>query len=176
MENILDVIYSRRSIRVFKHEDVPQAVLADLLKAAMAAPSASNSRPYEFVVIEDKTTLKTLQAKMPHGKYNAAAIICVLGNTAIAANESAYHYWVQDCTAATENILIAAAGLGLGTVWVGVYPKEIEMDIVRSVLGIPADVFPLNLIYLGYPNEDKAARTQYEEKRVHWNKYRDTLA
>ena len=175
MENILDVIFSRRSIRVFKHEDVPQSVLVDLLKAGMAAPSGSNSRPYEFVAVTDKAVLKSLQSQIPHGKYNAAAVICVLGNTAIAANESGYRYWVQDCAAATENILIAAAGLGLGTVWIGVYPKDVEMNIVRTALNIPEDVFPLNLIYIGYPNEDKPARTQYDETRVHWQTYRDTL-
>jgi nitroreductase len=78
---------------------------------------------------------------------------------------------VQDCSAAVENILIAAAGLGLGTVWIGSYPKEDAMAIEREILGIPDSIFPLALIYVGYPDEERPARTQYEQSRVHWQKY-----
>lgn len=171
MSNILDTIYTRRSIRVFDRRQVNKNILIDLLKAAMAAPSASNSRPWEFIVVTEKEILAELQSKIQYGKYNAPAAIVVCANLAIARNESAFRFWVQDCSAATENILIAAAGIGLGTVWTGAYPKEDVMETLRQILGIPQDIYPLNMIYVGYPAEEKEARTQYEETRVHWEKY-----
>jgi nitroreductase len=171
MSDILDMIYTRRSIRVFERQKVDKNILTDLLKAAMAAPSASNSRPWEFIVVTDQEKLRELQSKIKYGKYNAPAAVVVCANLSIAQNESAFRFWVQDCSAATENLLIAAAGMGLGTVWTGAYPKEDVMETLRKILGIPAEIFPLNLIYVGYPAEEKEPRTQYEENRVHWEKY-----
>jgi nitroreductase len=171
MKNILDTIFSRRSIRIYDRKKLDKETITDLLKAAMAAPSASNSRPWEFVVVTDDTKIKFLRSKLKYGNYNAPAIIIICGNTAIAQNESAYKFWVQDCSAATENLLVAAAGLGLGTCWVASYPKEDVMSLLRETLDIPEDVYPLNLIFVGYPAEEKAPRTQYDETRVHWESY-----
>ncbi|MDO9546349.1 MAG: nitroreductase family protein [Pelolinea sp.] len=171
MENVLDLIFKRRSVRIFTKQKVEKETLIQLLQAAMAAPSASNSRPWEFVVITDKDTLSKLRSKLQYGKYNAAAAIVVCANLGIAANQSAYRFWVQDCSAATENILIAAAGMDLGTVWIGSYPKDNVMDILRETLAIPEDVFPLSLVFIGYPAEEVLPRTQYSEERVHWEQY-----
>lgn len=171
MENILDIIFKRRSIRVYERRKLEKETINDLLKAAMAAPSGSNSRPWEFLVVTDEEKINFLRSKIKYGNYNAPAIIIVCSNLAIAQNESAIRYWVQDCSAATENLLIAAAGMGLGTCWVASYPKEDVMNLLRETLGIPEDVFPLNLIYVGYPAEEKAPRTQYDEVRVHWENY-----
>ena len=171
MSKILDTIYLRRSIRVFQRRKIDREILIDLLKAGMAAPSASNSRPWEFILITDEGVLEKLQSNLAYGKYNAPAAAIVCANLAIAKNDSAYRFWVQDCSAASENILIAAAGMGLGTVWIGAYPKEDVMQTLRDILEIPKDVYPLNIIYIGYAAEDKDARTQYEEERVHWNRY-----
>ncbi len=171
MEKILDVIFKRRSIRVFERSALEKETLVNLLQAAMAAPSASNSRPWEFVLVTDEAILTQLRAKIKYGKFNAPAVIVVCANLAIAQNESAYRFWVQDCSAATENVLIAAAGMGLGTCWVGAYPKEEEMHTLREILGIPEHIFPFSMIYVGYPAEEKPARTQYEDSRVHWQKY-----
>ena len=171
MSNILDTIYRRRSIRVFERRAVNKNILTDLLKAAMAAPSASNSRPWEFVVVTDKTKMAELQKKVKYGKYNAPTAIIVCANISIAKNESALRFWVQDCSAATENLLIAAAGMGLGTVWIGAYPKEDVMQILRESLNIPAEVYPLNIIYVGYPAEEVEPRTKYDKTRVHWEQY-----
>ena len=172
MKDILDTIFSRRSIRIYDRKKLDKETIADLLKAAMAAPSASNSRPWEFVVVTDDTKIKFLRSKLKYGNYNAPAIIIICGNTTIAQNESAYKFWVQDCSAATENLLVAAAGLGLGTCWVASYPKEDVMNLLRETLGIPEDVYPLNLIFVGYPAEEKTPRTQYDETRVHWESYK----
>ena len=171
MEDVLDLIFKRRSIRFYDRKKLEKSTITKLLQAAMAAPSASNSRPWEFVVITDEETLAKLRSKLKYGNYNAPAAVVVCGNIAIAQNESAMRYWVQDCSAATQNLLLAAAGLGLGACWIGSYPKEDVMGMLRETLEIPDEVFPLNVIYVGYPAEEKAPRTQYDESRVHWEKY-----
>ena len=171
MNKILDTIYKRRSIRVFDRRKVDKNILTDLLKAAMAAPSASNSRPWEFIVVTDERKLSELQSRIKYGKYNAPAAVIVCANLSIAKNESAFRFWVQDCSAATENLLIAAAGMGLGTVWIGAYPKENVINNLREILDIPEEVTPFNMIYIGYPAEEVKPRTQYEESRVHWESY-----
>jgi nitroreductase len=171
MENILDIIFKRRSIRVYQNKEVSQETLTLLLQAGMAAPSANNGQPWEFIAITEKDRMDRFRGKLKYGNYNAPAAIAVLANLKIARHISSSRYWVQDCSAAVENILIAAAGLGLGTVWIGSYPKEDAMAIEREILGIPDSIFPLALIYVGYPDEERPARTQYEQSRVHWQKY-----
>jgi len=171
VENVLDLIFKRRSVRIFTKQKVDKDTINKLLQAAMAAPSASNSRPWEFVAITDEETIKTLRSRLKYGKCNAPAAIVICANLKIAANESATRFWVQDCSAATENLLIAAAGMDLGAVWIGSYPKENVMKTLRATLGIPEDVIPLSLVYVGYPAEEVFPRTQYSEDRVHWEKY-----
>lgn len=171
MENVLDLIFKRRSVRIFSKKPVEKETLTKLLQAGMAAPSASNSRPWEFIAITDQEVLGKLQKSLKYGKYNAPAAIVVCANLGIAQNESALRFWVQDCSAATENIMIAAAGLDLGSVWIGSYPKDDVMETERDILGIPEDVTPLSLIYIGYPAEEPHPRTQYDTERVHWDRY-----
>lgn len=171
MDNVLDLIFKRRSVRIFTKQKVEKETLTKLLQAAMAAPSASNGKPWEFIAITDPDTLEKLRGSLQYGKHNAPAAIVVCANLSIATKESSVRFWVQDCAAATENILIAAAGMDLGAVWIGSYPKEDAMKAEREILGIPEDVTPLSLVYVGYPAEEPRPRTQYEEKRVHWDKY-----
>jgi nitroreductase len=171
MEDVLDLIFKRRSIRIYDRKKLEKETITKLLQAAMAAPSASNSRPWEFIVVTDPETLDKMRSKLKYGNYNAPAAVIVCGNLAIAQNDSATRYWQQDCSAATENLLLAAAGLGLGTCWVASYPKEDVMGMLRNTLEIPEDVNPLNVIFVGYPAEEKAPRTQFDESRVHWEKY-----
>jgi nitroreductase len=171
MENILDIIFKRRSIRVYQEKEVSRDTLKLLLQAAMAAPSASNGRPWEFIIITEKDILDKFRTRLKYGKHNAPAAIVVLANLKIAQSASPNLFWVQDCSAAVENILIAAAGLGLGTVWIGSYPNEDVIKTEQDILGIPESIVPMALIYVGYPGEEKPARTQYEESRVHWQKY-----
>jgi nitroreductase len=171
MENVLDLIFKRRSVRIFSKQTVDKETLTKLLQAGMAAPSGSNSLPWEFIAITDPETMEALRKSIKYGKYNAPAAIVVCANLELAQNESALRFWQQDCSAATENILIAAAGMDLGTVWIGSYPKEDVMESERQILGIPDHVTPLSLIYVGYPAEEPLARTQYDPERVHWEKY-----
>ncbi len=171
MTEIIDYIFKRRSIRSYTDQPVEEHTLTILLQAAMAAPSAVNSQPWEFVVVTDPAVLDRLRQRIQFGQYNAQAIIAVCGSQAVANNDAGRTYWIQDCSAALENILIAAAGLGLGSVWVGVYPEEGKIQTVRQVLHIPDTVTPLGLVYLGYPAENQPPRTQYDEQKVHWQQY-----
>ena len=171
MNPSLDPIFQRRSIRVYTEQPVEPEKLDLLLKAAMAAPSAMNCKPWEFVVITDPEKLALFRKRLIFGNRNAPAAILVCGNPSLSINPAARLFWVQDCSLAGENILIAASGLGLGTVWVGVHPVAEFVRVVRDITGLPKHVTPLGLIYVGYPAEGKPARTQYDQKRVHWQKY-----
>lgn len=169
--DILKTIFKRRSIRHYASRPVEREQLIRLLQAGMAAPNACNSHPWEFVVVTEPTQLDRLREKLQFARYNAPAAILVCANLSRANNSVARHYWVQDCSAAAENILIAAAGMGLGAVWIGLYPLPSTMKPVCQVLNLPDEVTPLCLILVGYPAEDKPPRTQYDEYRVHWEEY-----
>jgi len=171
MNEVLRTIERRRSIRKFTDQPVDQETLTLLMKAAMAAPTAMNAQPWEFVVITEKPVIDRLRKHMMFGKMNATAVICVLGSRRKQKNKAGDLFWVQDCSAATQNILLAATSLGLGAVWVGVYPVFIFQQTVSAILNLPERVTPLNLIYLGYPAEEKEPRTQYEAERVHWGPF-----
>jgi nitroreductase len=173
LDDILSVIFSRRSIRRYQDRPVERELLLKLLQAGMAAPSAANSRPWEFVVVDEPACLDALKGVLVFGKYNAPAAIVVCGNPGIANNSAGERFWVQDCTAALENMLIAAAGMGLGSVWIGVYPMPAVIAAVKKVLNIPEAVIPLGVVYFGYPDEQKAPGTKFDERRVHWQAYEE---
>ena len=167
MDPRLDILFARRSIRKYTGEPVTQAEIDSLLQAGMAAPSASNRKPWHLIVVTDKAILRRLAEAHPYGKMLAQAelAIAVCGDPAISS------WWVQDCTAATENVLIAAAGLGLGAVWLGCHGVDEREQAVRDALGIPAEIGVLSLISIGHPGEEKEARTQYDPERVHVNQW-----
>ncbi|MBN1580091.1 MAG: nitroreductase family protein [Anaerolineae bacterium] len=161
----MNIIFERRSIRRYSNEPVSETDATSLLKAGMAAPSASNKKPWHFVTVIDRGKLEALADAHPYGKMlsGAALAIAVCGDPGIS------EWWVQDCAAATENILVAAAGLGLGAVWLGCHGRPEREQAVRDTLGIPNDIGVLNLISIGHPAETKEARTQYDPARVHTN-------
>ena len=171
MNVILDTIFKRRSIRKYTGQPVEPEKLDLLLQAAMAAPTAMNCKPWEFIVVTDPERLAQFRSRLIFGNRNAPAAIVVCGSPGLSTNPTARLFWVQDCSAAAENILIAAAGLGLGTVWIGVHPVASFVKTVREIMSIPRKVIPLCIIYVGYPESDKPARTQYDESRVHWQEY-----
>lgn len=162
----LGFIFARRSIRSYSGKPVSADDVRKLLEAGMAAPSANNKTPWHFVVVEHGETLGRLAEAHPYGKmlHDAALAIAVCGDT-----DAAPAYWVQDCSAATENILIAAPALGLGAVWLGCHPREERVRAVRGILGIPDRFGILNLLSIGHPAEKKEPRTQYDETRIHRN-------
>lgn len=171
---IQETIYARRSIRQYQEIPVEKEKIELLLKAAMAAPSGMNIKPWEFVVITDPEVLGKIRSSLMFAKFNAPAAIAVCGNTSLFKNPMAARFWVQDCSAATQNILIAAVELGLGTVWLGVHPVHVFTKRISEILSLPKHVIPLNVIYVGYPAEEKTARTQFDARRVHWESFGNT--
>jgi nitroreductase len=168
---MIDTIYARRSIRKYQERPVEREKLETLLKAAMAAPSARNGKPWEFVVVTEPEGMAKVRSAMVFGGYNAPAAIIVCANTSLIKKPLSQGFWVQDCSAATENILLAAVELSLGTVWLGVHPIQIFSSQISRILSLPKMVKPLNVIYVGYPAEEKPPRTQYDTARVHWEVY-----
>lgn len=167
MDKKLHMIFSRRSIRQYTGQAISEADLTSLLEAGMAAPSASNRKPWHFVVVTDRAKLEAIAQAHPYGKMlaDAAAAIVVCGDPSIS------DWWVQDCSAATENILIAAAGLGLGAVWLGCHSHLRREQDVCDIVGIPSGIGVLNVLSIGHPGEHKEPRTQYDPARVHTDQW-----
>jgi nitroreductase len=164
----IQTVLARRSIRKYTAEPVSNADIKTLLEAAMAAPSASNRKPWHFVVVTERQALDRLAEAHPHGKMLFEATLCI---AVCGGPTEAERFWVQDCSAATENLLLAVTALGLGAVWLGVYPREERVAAIRQVLGIPEEIAPLNLISIGHPAEEKEPRTQYDEACVHYERW-----
>jgi len=164
MDLRLSVLFSRRSVRKYSGEPVSEADVKALLEAGMAAPSASNRKPWHFVAVTERAQLDQLSEIHPYGKMLSSAGLCigVCGDRDISPD-----FWVQDCSAATENILVAATMLNLGGVWLGVHPRAERERELKEFLGIPGNVGLLCLIAVGHPAERPESRTQYDEPRVH---------
>jgi nitroreductase len=163
-QSVLENIFARRSIRRYTDEPVSEENVRTLLKAAMAAPSASDRRPWHFIVVRQRATLDALAECHPYAKMLFEAPLCIVPCADPAISDA---WWVQDCSAATENLLLAATALGLGAVWVGVYPRTERARAVREVLGIPESIVPLCLVPIGRPAEHKQPRTRYDVARVY---------
>jgi nitroreductase len=162
----LDFIFKRRSIRRYTSEAIAPEMIDAMLKAAMAAPSAMNLKPWHFIVVEDPEKLEVLRASSRYTKMMAPLAICVCGNLRNLKSLVSGKFWVQDCSAATQNLLLAASALGLGAVWCGVHPVKAVVERVTKALELPTNVIPLSLIFIGHPAEEKAARTQYDSRNV----------
>ena len=162
----LDALYARRSVRNYQARPVERKKLVTLLEAAMAAPSACNIQPWEFIVVTEPERVAAIKETITKwGNWNAPVIIAVCGVPELIP-------WPGDdgqldCAAAIENILVAAPSLGLGGVWVGGF----NANAIREVLGIPNEIVPNGLVYVGYPAEEPEPRTQYREDAVHWEQY-----
>ena len=169
---VTEAIQKRRSIRKFKAgAEVTDAQVKLLLEAAMLSPSACNSRPWRFVVITNRDLLDKLAechrfAKMLNTA--SAAIVMVALADEQYENEVARGFYPQDCGAATQNILLQAVEMGLGTCWCGVYPKEHIVASVREILSLPDDEVPMCIIAVGQPDQSPDARGFYEEEKVRW--------
>ena len=163
-----EVLEKRRSVRKFTQEAVPEELVEELLHAAMSAPSACNRKPWEFWVVTEPETLEKLRKASRFTNYEAKLVIVVAGNLSRALPMQLGDYWIQDCSAATENILLRAVDLGLGAVWCGIHPQKRPVERVRELLGMTEKQIPLNIIFLGYPAEVPEPRDRYQERCVHW--------
>lgn len=169
----LSVIHRRTSVRSYTARVVPRSVLEQLVRAGMAAPTAVNRQPWAFVVITDRATLATLADGLGRGKrmlHKAPAAIVVCGDLQKAL-PAVKEYWVQDCSAATQNILLAAEALGLGAVWCGIHPNPAPVAFARKVLGLPEHIIPLNIIPVGYPDGSFKSKDKWKLENMHWQKW-----
>lgn len=169
---VIENIMTRTSIRQFTDQPVAKDTLDLIVKAGMAAPSAMNKQPWAFVVVTEKEVLDSLNSKHPYANLKTAtAAIIVCGNMEKSIEGAGKEYWVQDCSAATENILLAAHGLGLGAVWCGVYPVPERVKDVSEVLGLPETIVPLNIVTMGYPDEKPEPKDKFNAENIHWQKW-----
>jgi nitroreductase len=167
-DGLIDQILARRSIRSYTVEPVSEADLRTILEAAMAAPSGMNRRPWHFVAVTDRNTLDRMgSVTKSWGMLKEAP----LGIVACGDTEISEKYFDQDTIAAVENLLIAVSMLGLGGVWLGCHPNPERVDPIREILSIPETVVPMAVLSIGHPAETKEPRTQYDETRVHRNRW-----
>lgn len=166
----MEAILTRRSIRRYTGEPVPKKMTQELLEAAMSAPSASNEQPWHFVIIDERQILDEIPKYHPYSSMlrEAPLAIAVCGDL---KREIMKGYWIQDCSAATENILIAAQAKGLGAVWLGVFPREERALAIQKLLGLPEYIIPLCLVSIGYPAEKKSRANRYDPSRIHYNRW-----
>lgn len=159
-------LLKRRSIRKYLDKEVSDEIIEELLHAAMSGPSACNRRPWIFYVIKDQDKLNELRKASRFSNMNAPLAIVVVGDLSRSLPLQLKDFWIQDCSAATENILLRATDLGLGSLWCGIYPQKRPVERVKKILGITNSDIPLNIIYIGYGDEEKESRDQYEKNRV----------
>lgn len=172
--DVLSAISSRKSVRKFDPlKKVDDAAVEKILRAGMAAPSAMDRRPWEFVVVRDPQQLARLAEKLPYSRVGNGAqlAIVVCGSLDNGLPGRSKEYWIHDCSAASMNILLAAHGLGLGAVWTGVYPGEDRIAAVREILAIPEGYMPLNVIPVGYPAESPAVKDKWNPAKVHGDRW-----
>ena len=179
MENgTTKTIFSRKSVRNYVEATVPPETLEFLVRAGMAAPSAMDRRPWEFIIINDKTVVKKLNDALPHAKMaeKAGHAIVVAGNIEKQAGGKDSTFWIMDCSAAVENILIAAESLGLGAVWTAVYPNADRLKPVIETLGLPSNIVPLAFIPVGKPDESDKPKEKFDKEKIHWNHWSNKKA
>ena len=166
----MNTILNRKSIRKYKNIKISDEIVGELLRAGMQAPSAGNEQPWEFVVLRDRDTMKKITEFHPYSKMllNTDVAIVVCGDE---AKEVFKGYWVQDCSAATENILLAAEDKGLGAVWLGVYPMEDRVEALKKLLNLPEGIIPLSIIPVGYPDEKREAVNRFNKERIHYDRW-----
>ena len=164
----IDAIMTRRSVRRFSDEPVDDATVTALLRAAMQAPSAANEQPWQFVVIDDRAALDAIPTFSPYASWARGAPLGILV-CADTRNLPFPGFWIQDCSAAIENLLLAAHALGLGGVWTGVYPLEDRVAGFARHCRLPDGVVPVGFIVLGHPAEHPAAQDRFRGDLVHRN-------
>lgn len=170
---VLDVIQSRRSIRRYTGEAVTRADLEVLVRAGMAAPSSRDTRHWYFIVIDDQEVLGKLVEGLPYSKMvlTAKHAIIVASDMTQAHGGSITDYWVQDCSAAVQNILLAAQSLGLGSCWTAAHPRPERIAFVKQTLRLPDSVIPLAVIAVGWPTGEDKPRDKFDPARLFWNKW-----
>lgn len=168
---VLDNIATRTSIRDYEARPVEKEKIEKMLRAAMAAPTAMNKQPWHFVVVDQRNVLDALAGTNPYAKMlkKAPLAIVVCGNTDKMIEGGGRDFWIQDASAATENLLLAAHAMGLGAVWTGAYPSEERCISISKVLSLSDNLIPLNMIVVGYPAEHPQPKQKFKEENISYN-------
>lgn len=165
-----NAILTRRSIRHYNDRELSKEIIDKLLKSAMFAPSAMNLQPWHFVVVEDKKVLNGTLKAIPYAEMlkqaNIAILVC--GDINVEKNED---FIVQNCSAATQNILLAAHDFGLGAVWIGIHPMKEIMEPVSEYFNLPEHIIPVSMVSIGYPAEKVEAENRFNKEKIHLNKW-----
>ncbi len=164
----LEAILTRRSVRRYTDQDVPEELIQKILAAAMSAPSAKNEQPWQFIVVRDQDLLDAASRISPYMPMvkDAPLAILVCGDLSM---EQFPGFWVEDCSAAIQNMLLAAHALGLGAVWTGIYPKQEFVDGFKALFKLPEHIIPLGLVPLGYPAHPYRRKDRFNADRIHYN-------
>ena len=170
---VIDNILNRTSIRAYQQRAIAPDTIEQILRAGMAAPTAVNKQPWAFIVITDADTRKALADRLPYAKMTEKAplAIVVCGDLSKSLEGDATDFWIQDVSAATENILLAAHSFGLGAVWTGVYPLSERVKAVQEVLSLPEHIIPLNVVPIGFPAEQPVPKDKWKIDNIHSNKW-----
>ena len=167
----IDVITSRVSIRKFTGEKISEQQIDTIVRVGLTAPTAANSQPWAFIVVDDDALLDSLGTALVNSriKNGASHVIVVCGDMNKAFDGEGRDFWIEDTSAATENILLAAHAMGLGAVWVGIYPMKQNIESVKNILHLPDHIVPMSIVTLGYPAENPAIKDKYKEENIHRN-------
>ena len=161
-------LVTRRSIRYYKKQKVEEEKVEKILRAAMQAPSARNYQPWHFIILDEEKTLEAVGKLHPYGDIlrRAPLGILICGDL---EKENTIDYLVEDCSAATENILIGAHSLDLGACWLGIYPREKRVQKIKEYFNLPEQIIPISLVATGYPAEEKKLTSRFKESRIYYN-------
>jgi nitroreductase len=171
MSTVMDFLLQHRSIRQYLEKPVREEDLLALLEIAMAVPADCKNQSWEFVVITDPEVLDQLWQNLKFNKYNAPAAIAICRSPDASDDEPSQEFRLQDYNAAVENVLMAAAQMGLSAMWVEIYPIPLLVEIVSKILELPSEAAPLCLVFLGYLENEFPLRAHLDERRIHWQKY-----
>lgn len=169
----IECIMTRASVRQYADKEISDSVTEKILRAGMAAPTARNSQPWEFIVVTEQSIRDSLNAALPYAKMleSAKLAIVVCGNMDKTLEGDARDNWILDCSAASENMLLAAHALGVGGVWCGVYPSKERSEGVTRALNLPANLIPLNVLSFGYPDKKPAVKDKWDTTKIHYNNF-----
>ena len=172
-EAVLNAIQTRASIRQFTGEKITNEQINTLLRCAMSAPSAMNKQPWAFVVVTDDALLSKMGEAFPFSRCGngAACAFVMCGDLNKALPGEGQGFWINDVSAATENLLLAAHAMGLGAVWTGVYPSSERTPEVQAMLGLPEHIIPMCIVPVGVPDEKTAVKNKFKEENIHYNRW-----
>lgn len=166
--DVNEAMLKRRSIRKYTEEKISEEQIETLLHYAMSGPSACNKKPWEFYIVTNDNKLSELRSSTRFTNYNAPLMIVVCGNTKKSLFGNLSDYWIQDCSAAIENILLGVTAMGLGACWCGITPQVRPTKRVREILEVEEHIIPLGIVMIGHPDENPEPRDQYDSKKIHY--------